>query len=156
MGRGRKPKPTALKILQGNPGKRALNLEEPDFGVGVPPKPDYFDKYASDEWDALVSILVPARVLTKGEIGILVVTCDAYSQFRQSLAFLKRKRSQSYDASSIQGGHNYKTYPEVSQRNIARKQYQLGLAELGLTPSARTKVKRIPESQAGGVKKLLG
>ena len=32
MGRGRKPKPTALKKLEGNPGKRPLNELEP-----VPP-----------------------------------------------------------------------------------------------------------------------
>ncbi|HZK10243.1 MAG TPA: phage terminase small subunit P27 family, partial [Clostridia bacterium] len=27
--RGRKPKPTALKVLEGNPGKRPLNKNEP-------------------------------------------------------------------------------------------------------------------------------
>ena len=27
--RGRKPKPTALKVLEGNPGGRPLNLNEP-------------------------------------------------------------------------------------------------------------------------------
>ena len=31
--RGRKPKPTALKLLEGNPGKRPINEHEP-----VPPK----------------------------------------------------------------------------------------------------------------------
>ncbi|MDV7837578.1 phage terminase small subunit P27 family, partial [Pseudomonas aeruginosa] len=30
-GRGRKPKPTAKKALAGNPGKRALNKDEPKF-----------------------------------------------------------------------------------------------------------------------------
>ena len=27
--RGRKPKPTAVKVLEGNPGKRSLNTAEP-------------------------------------------------------------------------------------------------------------------------------
>ena len=27
--RGRKPKPTAVKVLEGNPGKRSLNTGEP-------------------------------------------------------------------------------------------------------------------------------
>ena len=156
MGRGRKPKPTTLKVLQGNPGKRALNEEEPDFGVGAPPKPDWLDGYASAEWDALTGILVPARVLTKGEIGVLVVACDAYSQLRQCQDFLKEQGSLSYDASSATGGASYKPYPEVSQRNMARRQYLSALAELGLTPSARTKVKRIPETDKSGVKRLLG
>lgn len=30
-GRGRKPKPTAVKERQGNPGKRKLNKDEPQF-----------------------------------------------------------------------------------------------------------------------------
>lgn len=156
MGRGRRSKPTTLKVLQGNPGKRALNEEEPDFGAGAPPKPDWFDDYASDEWDVLTGILVPARVLTKGEIGVLVVACDAYSQLRQCQAFLDEKGALSYDASSAVGGASWRAYPEVAQRNQARRQYLSALAELGLTPSARTKVKRIPESGVGGVKRLLG
>jgi len=143
-------------VLQGNPGKRALNEEEPDFGAGAPPKPDWFDDYASDEWDVLTGILVPARVLTKGEIGVLVVACDAYSQLRQCQAFLDEKGALSYDASSAVGGASWRAYPEVAQRNQARRQYLSALAELGLTPSARTKVKRIPESGVGGVKRLLG
>ena len=156
MGRGRKSKPTALKVLQGNPGKRKLNDEEPDFGVGAPAKPDWLDAYGSEEWDTLVSILVPARVLTKGDIGVLAVACDAYAQWRSCMAFLKKKKSLSYDASSANGGTNYKPYPEVVQRNLARKQYLSALSELGLSPSSRTKVKRIPEVKLSGVKRLLG
>lgn len=156
MGRGRRPKPTTLKVLQGNPGKRGLNEEEPEYGAGAPPKPDWFDDYASEEWDVLTGILVPARVLTKGEIGVLVVACDAYSQLRQCQKFLHDRGSISYDARSAQGGLNYRPYPEVAQRNQARRQYLSALSELGLTPSARTKVKRIPESDKGGVKRLLG
>jgi P27 family predicted phage terminase small subunit len=95
-------------------------------------------------------------VLTKGEIGVLVVACDAYSQLRQCQKFLEDAGSISYDATSQTGGTNYKPYPEVAQRNQARRQYLSALAELGLTPSSRTKVKRIPESQTSGVKKLLG
>lgn len=156
MGRGRKPKPTTLKVLQGNPGKRALNEEEPDFGVGAPPKPDWFDDYASQEWDVLTSILVPARVLTKGEIGVLVVACDAYSQLRHCEKFLRDKGSLSYDASSATSGASWKPYPEVAQRNQARRHYHSALTELGVTPTARTKVKRIPETGKSGVKRLLG
>ena len=31
---GRKPKPTAVKKLEGNPGKRKLNTKEPNPGKG--------------------------------------------------------------------------------------------------------------------------
>ena len=32
---GRKPKPTAVKKLEGNPGKRKLNIKEPVPGKGM-------------------------------------------------------------------------------------------------------------------------
>ena len=36
---GRKPKPTAVKKLEGNPGKRKLNKKEPMLGKGMPDCP---------------------------------------------------------------------------------------------------------------------
>ena len=36
---GRKPKPTAVKKLEGNPGKRKLNTKEPNPGKGMPDCP---------------------------------------------------------------------------------------------------------------------
>ena len=38
---GRKPKPTALKKLEGNPGKRKLNTKEPVPGKGMPDCPKW-------------------------------------------------------------------------------------------------------------------
>ena len=145
MGRGRKPKPTQWKLLTGNPGKRALNHEEPVYAPGAPDKPEFLDDFASEEWDRLVKMLVSARVITKGDAGILLVACDAYSQLRQCQKFLKEKGSLSYDASSVNGGTSYKPYPEAAQRNMARRQYQSALAELCLGPSSRSKVKTLPE-----------
>ena len=40
---GRKPKPTAVKVLEGNPGKRSLNRQEP--------KPEKKDNGGKDEND---------------------------------------------------------------------------------------------------------
>ena len=38
---GRKPKPTALKKLEGNPGKRKLNTKEPVPDKGMPDCPKW-------------------------------------------------------------------------------------------------------------------
>ena len=40
---GRKPKPTAVKKLEGNPGKRKLNTKEPNPGKGMPDCPGSAD-----------------------------------------------------------------------------------------------------------------
>ena len=38
--RGRKPTPTAIKLLEGNPGKRPLNANEPKPAKKRPPVPN--------------------------------------------------------------------------------------------------------------------
>ena len=48
--RGRKPKPTLMKQLNGNPGKRPLNDREPVPPAGTPTPPDYLDDVARQEW----------------------------------------------------------------------------------------------------------
>ena len=56
-GRGRKPKPTALKRLGGNAGKRALNKNEPTFTplIGVA-CPEWLaeDQWAPTLWDMVI------------------------------------------------------------------------------------------------------
>ena len=42
---GRKPKPTAVKKLEGNPGKRKLNKKEPVPAKGMPECPDWLFFY---------------------------------------------------------------------------------------------------------------
>ena len=48
---GRKPKPTALKKLEGNPGKRKLNTKEPMPGKGMPDCPKWLFPEAKKEWE---------------------------------------------------------------------------------------------------------
>ena len=49
MGAGRKPKPTAMKELEGNPGKRKLNKKEPIPGKGMPDCPKWLLPDAQEE-----------------------------------------------------------------------------------------------------------
>ena len=51
--RGRKPKPTAIKVLEGNPGKRPLNKFEPAPEKKAPPCPEWLNGEAKAEWERL-------------------------------------------------------------------------------------------------------
>jgi phage terminase small subunit len=53
--RGRRPKPTRMKILTGNPGKRRLNENEPKPEPSVPDCPSELGPVARQEWDRLVA-----------------------------------------------------------------------------------------------------
>ena len=64
MARGRRPLPTAVKDLRGNPGKRPRNLNEPQIEVGDPEMPAGLSDAAKQEWDAMVPHLKKMGVLT--------------------------------------------------------------------------------------------
>ena len=76
--RGRKPKPTAIKLLEGNPGRRPLNEHEP-----VPPKatikcPAWLEPEAKKEWKRLAPALESMGVLTSVDISAFAGYCQAY------------------------------------------------------------------------------
>ena len=62
--RGRKPKPTMIKVLEGNPGKRAINDREPEPPAGIPECPDFLDEEARAEWFRTAKVLSDMRLLT--------------------------------------------------------------------------------------------
>ena len=62
---GRKPKPTAVKKLEGNPGKRKLNSKEPVPAKGMPTCPDWLMPEAKKEWERLAELMNQMGVLTE-------------------------------------------------------------------------------------------
>lgn len=88
---GRKPKPTKLKILEGNPGKK--RLPEP-FMVqeGMPEPPPYLDDYALDEWHRVVPGLFAIGILSELDQNTLGAYCTSYSTFRHAQEALNELR----------------------------------------------------------------
>lgn len=62
---GRKPKPTALKTLEGNPGKRKINKKEPIPGKGIPTCPEWLLPEAKLEWERLAAVMDQMGLLTE-------------------------------------------------------------------------------------------
>ncbi len=67
--RGRKPVPTALKVVRGNPGKRALNTREAE---PAPPAtltpPDWLAEDAKREWADKAPMLHRLGLLTEADL----------------------------------------------------------------------------------------
>jgi hypothetical protein len=49
-------KPTALKIIQGNPGRRPISANEPQPEIGADP-PDWLSPAAKEHWPLIVQTL---------------------------------------------------------------------------------------------------
>lgn len=139
--RGRPPKPTAVKIAEGNPGKRARNHAEPVLPDGMPDCPGHLEGEARTEWFRLVLPLHDCGVLTTVDRGALAAYCQAWSRWIEAEEKLKTTPIL------------MKTPSGYIQQNpwlgIANKQMELMgryMAELGITPASRSRV-----VTAGGV-----
>jgi phage terminase small subunit len=77
--RGRKPKPTTLRLLEGNPGKRRVD-PGPAPPAGPPERPEWLDAEAKAEWDRVTAVLAQMRLLSAADRAALAAYCTAYSR----------------------------------------------------------------------------
>lgn len=133
--KGRKPKPTALKKLAGNPGKRPLNESEPSFETSDLRVPIYLIEEEKWEWVRLAPMLLQAGVLTEGDEIALAILCAKLVRWKRARALL-RKSGETY----ISSKGNEIRHPHVEIVTRLESDITKILAEFGLTPSSRTRV----------------
>ena len=131
--RGRKPQPTKLKILKGNPGKRPLNLDEPELPATPTACPKDLKGDAKKEWERLAESLVTAGVLTIGDLMTFREYCTLTGEVRAMERLVKRVGQ----ATAHRLGY-------VNALLKLRKEWRAMATELGLTPSSRSRVKAAP------------
>jgi P27 family predicted phage terminase small subunit len=73
--RGRKPKPTILKLLQGNPGRRPLNQNEPQPPAGSVKPPLILRGHARAIWKNIAPELLRLGLLTTLDTHHLARIC---------------------------------------------------------------------------------
>src|SRR5258706_11513949 len=78
--KGRKPKPTHLHLVNGNPGKRARNRREPKPPHGIPTPPEHLSKEASVAWGLLAAKLEQMGVLTLADAWALEELAETYAE----------------------------------------------------------------------------
>jgi P27 family predicted phage terminase small subunit len=133
---GRKPKPTQRKIAAGNPGKRALNKEEPDFGaVTNVDSPEWITGYARDMWERVVPLLCKQQVLQMTDLHNVEVFCGAYGNWRMASEEVAKH---GIVVSGAQGGPVKN--PALTAVNEAARQMATYGALLGLDPSSRARL----------------
>lgn len=84
---GPPPKPTALKLLAGNPGHRKLNDKEPKPAIGAPP-PAWIKAEPAllAEWNRHAGRLTRLGLLTEVDDDALATLCVLSLKFRELVA----------------------------------------------------------------------
>jgi P27 family predicted phage terminase small subunit len=67
--------------LEGNPGKRAVNVREPTPPQGIPDCPEYLDDEGKGEWFRTVKVLQDMHLLSLADRSALGAYCTAYSRW---------------------------------------------------------------------------
>lgn len=133
--RGPAPKPTPMKLLQGNAGKRAINKNEPKPQLKAPPCPAWLSPEAKREWRQLAPALERLGLLTEVDKAIFAVYCQSWAEWRASVDFL---HGEGYTFETPKGYVQQR--PEVAIGQRARKDMIAFGSQLGLSPASRTRI----------------
>lgn len=134
--RGTKPKPTALKLIEGNPGKRPLNVNEPKPKPKRPACPAWLNKEARKMWKRLAPELDRLGLLTVVDGEAFAAACQSYGIWAECEQILKAEGRTVLVATKA--GEHEAARPEVAIGNAALKNFKMFCSEFGLTPSSRT------------------
>ena len=151
---GRRPKPTHLRLVEGNPGKRPLNAMEPKPRREKPSAPAHLSGRAKAAWGTVSVILDRMGLLTEADGLALEGLCEAYADVLEARAALKLPVTLTGEDDVItiaeagkltyvtvgKGGPMIRNRPEVALLADADRRLKSWLVEFGLTPAARSKV----------------
>lgn len=133
--RGRKPKPTVLKLLEGNPGGRPLNVNEPKPVKKAPRCPAWLEDEAKKEWKRMGKILEQMGLLTEMDMMAFAGYCQACARWKEAEEFITQH------GTMIRTPNGY--LQQVPQVSIAQTNLKIMLKfceQFGLTPSARSRI----------------
>lgn len=141
MARGRKPTPTHLRLVSGKIGKRPLNLQEPKAPQGRPSCPAHASDKARETWGYVCGILEDMGVLSVIDAVAIEMLCEAYADFVAASKALRDFGSDFYETATESGSIMYRAHPALAKKQDADRRIRGWLAEFGLTPSARSRIK---------------
>jgi P27 family predicted phage terminase small subunit len=135
---GRPPKPTNLKLITGNPGKRPLNFGEMQPKVAIPTCPSHLNGPARLEWRRISPLLKELGLLTELDRTALSLYCAAWGCWVEIENILKALGDKVWTVKSK------RSYPRLSPHLIIANQAMdqcLGLlGQFGLSPATRARV----------------
>ena len=129
------PQAHPLKVLTGNPGKRPLNMDEPQPEPAIPDCLPELGEVAKREWDRLVGELATLRIITNLDRAALAAYCNAYALWAGSIESIQKY------GTMVKSPNGYPVQsPYIA---IANRQAEIMLriaSEFGFAPASRSRI----------------
>ena len=152
--RGPNPKPSKLKVLNGNAGKHNISDKEPqpEEYEEVPEPPWYMDYYAKKEWERQIKHLIEKGLVTKADLTMF----EEYCQMHAHCVRLHNKiQEEGYEFRTGDDGHYRQSAPAASILDKFLTQKTNLAEQLGLTASARTNIEVDVKDDSKSVEDIL-
>ena len=144
--RGPAPKPTALKLVGGNPGNRPLNGSEPVPPAGEPDVPAWVIGPSLEIWRQLVPGLSRVGLARRIDGVVLGRYCVLLHRWIEAIEFI-RKNGPTYPVRAEPRGDQrtgrvvaVREFPQNAEMRRLNQQLLVLEREFGLTPAARTRI----------------
>ena len=138
------PTPAHLRLLRGNPGKRAIKREpEPEIPVVVPEPPEFLTGLAMDEWYRVSVELHRLQLLTVVDVNPLAAYCAAYKRWREAeeaLIDIAKRDPVTHGLIVKTRNGGVMQNPLVLTARQASNDMLSFATEFGMTPAARSRI----------------
>lgn len=131
-------KPTNLRLLEGNPGKRKVNRNEPKPRPISPECPDWVCADGKAEWQRIVPELERLGLLTIVDGAALAHYCQAHGRAVECERYLDQHKDTGFMTVTPNGYHQQ--LPQVAMAQKYATLAKAYLVEFGLTPASRARL----------------
>jgi P27 family predicted phage terminase small subunit len=142
--RGPAPKPTALRIVEGNLSHRPLPEGEPKPRELAPIAPEHLDEVGTQFHSRLIEVMGSVRGwLTEADFATLGEAAYWYAEYRRYAEFIRVNGDIYVAAFTDSAGQEHKQFkpmPQVKMRKDAWVECMKLLDRLGLSPAARARM----------------
>lgn len=144
--RGPAAKPSAIRALEGNPGKRtpSANEPKPDNLTNLKP-PSFLPPSAKREWKRVVMQLANLGLISDLDVMALAAYCNAYATWLEAIKKVKET------GMLVRSPNGYAMpSPYIKIQRDAQAEMLSWLKEFGMTPAARVRVEGGDSSEDEG------
>jgi P27 family predicted phage terminase small subunit len=149
--------PTQVKLLRGTLRQHRVHPAEPTPSPGAPSIPPTLPESARPAWRWLVRLLLSMRIITKADGPVLLLAACRLTDY-QELSRDLATHGRTYETVNRIGSTMRHPRPEVLLRDGAWRDAMAALVQLGLTPSARSRVSKVansPDTPEGELESFL-
>jgi P27 family predicted phage terminase small subunit len=138
---GRKSLPDNVHLINGNPSKKRLSVlsDGSRVPVSIPKMPKHLDAGARREWSSITVELEKLGLIADVDKSVVAMYCVIYSRWEYAETKIKQLKDSGLIESTPNGYKQISVWLQIANRCM--DQMKGLLPEIGLSPSARAKVK---------------